>query len=135
MSAMAAMSSLTSLDLSYNSIYGNLPKWLGDMSSNFHTVGGSRLEQLEQLAAHALAPGAPAVQSSSQLLHWHVARLVGHLVNLHDLDLEWNELTGSIPTEWFPDQDPCASNVGMNNVHTFDLALNNLEGPLPDGMK
>ena len=59
----------------------------------------------------------------------------GNLVNLHDLDLEWNELTGSIPTEWFPDQDPCASNVGMNNVHTFCLALNNLEGPLPDGMK
>ena len=77
MSAMAAMSSLTSLDLSYNSIYGNLPKWLGDMSSNFHTVGGSRLEQLEQLASHALAPGAPAVQSSSQLLYWHVASVVG----------------------------------------------------------
>ena len=59
----------------------------------------------------------------------------GNLVNLHDLDLEGNKLTGSIPTAWFPDQETCAANVGINGVHSISLAKNNLEGPLPDGMK
>ena len=59
----------------------------------------------------------------------------GNLVNLHDLDLESNRLTGSIPTAWFPDQETCAANVGINGVHSISLNKNNLEGPLPDGMK
>ena len=58
----------------------------------------------------------------------------GNLVNLHDLDLESNRLTGSIPTAWFPDQETCAANVGINGV-LDQPPKNNLEGPLPDGMK
>ena len=46
---MAQMSKLETLDLSHNYLHGNLPQWLGDLSSNFHTV--SRAKALAAIAS------------------------------------------------------------------------------------
>lgn len=135
---MAQMSKLETLDLSHNYLHGNLPQWLGDLSSNFHTVSRAKRPRRdrEQHLSHTCSRAARAqFKASYNNLTGPLPASWGNLVNLHDLDLESNRLTGSIPTAWFPDQETCAANVGINGVHSISLAKNNLEGPLPDGMK
>ncbi|KAK4707692.1 hypothetical protein R3W88_028617 [Solanum pinnatisectum] len=100
--------SLISLDLSYNNLSGNLPVWLGNISS---------------LASLAL---------SGNHLRGHIPPDYCRLERLEVLDLSENNLIGAIPSCFIGAIPPQLCHASY--LRMLDLSHNNISGPIPHSL-
>ena len=115
---------VTSLNLVYNSLTGEIPETLGNLNN---------LQNLD-LAYNGLTGEIPEtlgnlnnlqnLDLSSNELTGPIPEALGQLNNLQNLDLSSNELTGTIPE----------SLAQLNNLEIFILADNRLTGPIPKAL-
>ncbi|XP_047336545.1 LRR receptor-like serine/threonine-protein kinase HSL2 [Impatiens glandulifera] len=140
-------SNLTTLDLSYNSFSGDIPRSFGRLPSlkvlslyanNLSGYFPEFLTNLSQLTRLELAynPFVPSAlpQSIGKLLNLErlwltqtnligvIPDTIGDLVQLKNLDLSVNNLTGDIPLSF----------SRLKNIEQVELYKNNLFGELPD---
>ncbi|XP_027157986.1 MDIS1-interacting receptor like kinase 2-like [Coffea eugenioides] len=111
------------LDLSTNSLSGNLPKLLGDLKHLFH------------------------MNLSNNVLSQKIPPQIGKLTQLSELDLSQNFFIGEIPSELQSLQSLGMLDLSHNNLSGLipktlaalpglchiNLSFNNLEGPIPSG--
>ncbi|KAI5593606.1 hypothetical protein BDE02_03G024900 [Populus trichocarpa] len=127
LSCLTGLSTLKSLDLSYNELTGSGFK---DLSSrlkkleNLHLSGNqcndsifSTLTGFSSLKSLGLSRN--QLTGSASIISFEI--ISSHLWKLESLDLSRNQLTGSI-TSW----------CELKNLKQLDLARNNFEGSLPD---
>ncbi|KAJ1287415.1 hypothetical protein BS78_02G008300 [Paspalum vaginatum] len=135
------LNSLFYINLSNNSFTGELPMSLTRMRSLLvSTNNGSSGRQstaAEELPLfikknstgiglqyNQVSSFPPSIILSNNLLVGPILSSFGHLVELHVLDLSWNNFSGTIPDE--------LSN--MSSLEVLNLADNNLDGPIPSSL-
>ncbi|WVZ61521.1 hypothetical protein U9M48_011382 [Paspalum notatum var. saurae] len=147
---LQSLQSLIVLDISWNKLNGNIPPWLGklnnllyiDLSNNSFTgelpVSLTHIRSLAVSTNDGSSGQSPAAEEppsfitsfppsiilSNNLLAGPILSSFGHLVQLHILDLSWNNFSGTIPDE--------LSN--MSSLEVLNLAHNNLDGTIPSSL-
>ncbi|XP_058076058.1 receptor-like protein EIX1 isoform X2 [Magnolia sinica] len=119
--SLGRLSSLQSLDLSWNQLNGSIPAALGGLSS-LQSLDLSR-NQLNGNIPAALG-GLSSLQSidlSRIQLNGNIPAALGRLSSLQSLDFSGNQLIGSIP----------AALGGLSSLQFFDLSGNQLNGSIP----
>ncbi|KAK3423847.1 hypothetical protein EUGRSUZ_F00606, partial [Eucalyptus grandis] len=117
---------LTHLDLSYNRISGEIPRWFWGISQDtLETLDLSHnLLEGEQLFPRA-TPNPSTFTSYFDASHngftSRIPSSICQMSSLQSLYLSNNNLTGNMP--------PCFGNI--TNLWTIDLSSNNFQGPLP----
>ena len=106
---------VTRLDLPENSVIGQLPAALGNLSS---------LERLDlrNIDSTCVAAGdCPASSPTANQLTGEIPAELGQLNNLESLQLTLNQLSGGIPSEL----------AGLTNLRWMSLGVNQLTGDIP----
>lgn len=120
-SMVASYQGLHILDLSSNSLSGEIPSSIGVLSSlvflnmSRNRLFGSIPESLGELKA------AEDIDLSSNLLSGNIPPQIGGAVSLKELRLQRNFLSGEIPTQI----------VNCSYLTSLILSQNNLSGPIP----
>ncbi|KAL7176492.1 hypothetical protein ACSBR2_029928 [Camellia fascicularis] len=126
------LSFLSLLDISFNHFYGQIPKefarlhrfkqvnfgynnFVGDLNSYSWHIGSSlcNISKLEGLTL------------GYNSLHGNIPDEIGKLSNLKFLNLENNQITGSIPSAMF---------FNMSSLQSIDLTANNFYGEIPSSL-
>jgi Leucine-rich repeat (LRR) protein len=157
---LGILNNLFYLDLSNNSFSGELPKSLTQMksliSSNYPREDASSEDfplfmknnsTNKGLQYNHVSSFPPSLILSNNFLVGPVLPGLGHLVDLHLLDLSWNNFSGHIPDELsnmsslevlnFAQNDLSgsipSSLTNLNFLSKFDVSYNNLTGEIPTG--
>jgi Leucine-rich repeat (LRR) protein len=133
---LGKLDSLFYIDLSNNSLSGELPVSFTQMRSLISTNGLSlsptedlplfikRNSTSKGLQYNQVSSFPPSLILSNNLLVGPILSGFGHLVNLHVLDLSWNNFSGPIPYEL----------SGMSSLEVLNLAHNDLNGSIPSSL-
>ncbi|XP_030964405.1 receptor-like protein 35 [Quercus lobata] len=112
---------LRHLDLSYNGIPNQIPKWMFEVAENL---------QFLDLHANLLQGNLPippstmiAIFMSNNRLTGEIPSMICNASNLEILDISNNNLSGKIPQ--------CLGNFG-HRLSVMDLRMNNFHGTIPD---
>ncbi|PHT43813.1 Phytosulfokine receptor 2 [Capsicum baccatum] len=130
------MEKLFYLDFSNNSLTGEIPKNLTDLKSLIspHSYASSlnsptgiplfvkRNQSGSGLQYNQASSFPPSIYLSNNRLNGTIWPEIGHLKQLHVLDLSKNNITGTIPS----------SISNMANLEILDLSCNDLHGSIPD---
>lgn len=121
---LANLTTLTTLDFSRNNFFGQVPSSVGSMSKLLFL-------DLSRNYLSGVIPPEISTLGNLETLYLHsniiggfIPESLGNLSSLSDLDLTNNNLTGSIP-----------ETVGnLKHLRDFDLAVNRLSGPIPTSL-
>lgn len=134
-SQIGRMENLFYLDFSNNSLTGEIPKGLTELkslmsanscSSTLNTSTGiplfvKRNQSSSGLQYNQASSFPPSILLSNNKLNGSIWPAIGHLRQLHVLDLSRNNITGTIPN----------SISNMTNLETLDLSYNDIHGSIP----
>ncbi|VAH54170.1 unnamed protein product [Triticum turgidum subsp. durum] len=154
------LNNLFFVDLSNNLFSGELPESFTQIKSLISSNSSSEHASIEDfpllfknnsadkgLQYKHVSSFQPSLILSSNLLVGPVLCGLGHLVNLHVLDLSWNNFSGGIPDELSNMSSLEALNLSHNDLSgsipasltklsflsKFDVSYNNLAGDIPAG--
>ncbi|KAL4607777.1 hypothetical protein ACB092_09G199600 [Castanea dentata] len=140
---------LQSLDLSYNRIYGQFPRWLGDVGRDSLQFLDLRANLLQGSFPTLSFPSLQYLFASNNKFTGEIPSLICNASSLNVLDLSHNNLSGMVPKCLVHSNVLSVLDLRMNSLHgnipaTFskrnifrniNLNGNQLEGPLPRSLK